>query len=205
MVKIIIILFFIPLISWAQIITEVQIRGEEANNDFIVIYNPTLKDLTGWRLKKRTSTGSEQSIRVFPETPIKEYIVWSHSDFPIEADLNSKTSLANNNSIALIDVEGNIIDAVAWGESENPFTEPWPNNPSRLIRKKENDQYSQTGNILNDFYNPEEKEEKEIKTKSVTEEKKPFPWIFPLSISLFGGITILLMKKYVRTQSLENN
>ena len=64
---------FFPLLTGAEndhlLIVEVQIAGEKANNDFIKIYNPTDSDLdiSGYKLRKRSSTGGESSIRVFPE------------------------------------------------------------------------------------------------------------------------------------------
>lgn len=115
------------------LITEVQIAGAKANYDFIEIYNAESSslDISGYKLRKRTSTGSESSIRVFPVGSIingKGYFLWANSeggfDQSIGANISSTQTLAKNNSIALLNPEGNIIDALAWGENlVNPFVE----------------------------------------------------------------------------------
>ncbi|MCD6483061.1 MAG: lamin tail domain-containing protein, partial [Candidatus Aenigmarchaeota archaeon] len=66
------------------VISEVQIAGEKASYDFVEIYNPTniSLDISGYKLRKRTSTGSEFSIRVFPSGSIIKsngYFLWANS------------------------------------------------------------------------------------------------------------------------------
>ena len=122
------------------VISEVQIAGEKASYDFVEIYNPTNTplDISGYKLRKRTSTGSESSIRVFPSGSIIKsngYFLWANSEDgyaeSVGADVSSTATLAKNNSIALLSPDGTIIDAVAWGESQNPFVEGsyFPKNP----------------------------------------------------------------------------
>jgi len=147
------------------IITEVQITGESAYNDFIEIYNPTDSeiDISGYKLKKRNSKGNESSIRVFPEGSKigpKSYFLWANSKEgyadSIKADLQSTATLAKDNSIALFDPEDTIIDALAWGDSQNPFVEgsPFPQNPGKnqsLERKCLEGTYQDKNNNANDF------------------------------------------------------
>lgn len=175
-VKIAVIPFFLflffPLVPLKSALTEnlliveVQIAGEKADNDFIKIYNPSNYDLdiTGYKLRKKSSTGNQSSIRVFPpgsKILARGYFLWANSkeDFhlTIGANVWSKTTLAKNNSIALLNPEGLIIDALAWGESQNPFVRgsPFPENPvvnQQLKRKKANGDYQETGNNNQDFY-----------------------------------------------------
>lgn len=132
---------FFPVIFfiWAQtaeanlLITEVQIAGETSNSDFIEIYNNSVsqQDISGFKLRKRTQSGAEYSVRVFPKGSIIEgsgYFLWANStnDFSqkINANASSTQTLAKNNSIAFLDSDGNIIDALAWGDNLlNPFME----------------------------------------------------------------------------------
>ncbi len=140
------------------IITEIQIEGEESSHDFIELYNPntTTVDISGFQLKKKSSSGKDYSVRLFPEGSIigaRDYFLWLNSTYAsssqLLADTISSQSLAKDNSIALIDDEENIINAVAWGSSTNPFVEgeAFPGNPQNnesLARKwNENEEYYQ--------------------------------------------------------------
>jgi len=148
------------------LITEVQIAGERANNDFIKIYNPLNQDLdiSGYKLRKRASTGRESSIRVFPtgsKILAKNYFLWANSKdnyhLEIRADVWSTATLAKNNSIAFFNPEGAILDALAWGKSQNPFVSgtAFPENPvasQQLKRKIIDGIYQNTANNSQDFY-----------------------------------------------------
>lgn len=161
-------IFFLPQVkaSGQILIVEVQIAGEKSDNDYIKIYNPLNIDLdiSGYKLSKKTSNGTEYLIKVFPKgskIPSKGYFIWANSDENfaqlIKADVWSKISLAKNNSIALLNPEGIIIDALAWGINQNPFVKGsvFPENPTsnqRIERKKINDNYLNTNNNSEDFY-----------------------------------------------------
>lgn len=148
------------------IIVEVQIEGETSSQDFIKIFNPNEKeiDISGYKLRKRTSTGNESSIRVFPagsKVLPKGYFVWANSKdnfhLTVQANTWSSATLAKNNSIAILDPEGKIIDALAWGDSINPFVEgeAFPENPGKnqkLKRKIGPLGYQDTNNNKEDFY-----------------------------------------------------
>ncbi|PIS35702.1 MAG: hypothetical protein COT36_01025, partial [Parcubacteria group bacterium CG08_land_8_20_14_0_20_38_56] len=149
------------------LITEVQIEGENINHDFIELYNPSTGsvNISGFQLKKKSSTGKEYSIRVFPENSIilaQGYFLWANSDYassaPILADVASTQTLAKDNSIALFDKYDNVIDAVAWGAGlSNPFFEksPFLQNPGKfqsIERKKDTaGKYIDNNDNLNDF------------------------------------------------------
>lgn len=134
-------LFFIAVkygsAAWADhlVISEVQISGGagKTTNDFIEIYNPTqsVLDISSWKLRKRTKSGSESSIKVFSDgknIPAHGFFLWANSndgyDQTINADEASTQTIAENNSIALFDPNDVLIDALAWGDGHiNPFFE----------------------------------------------------------------------------------
>ncbi len=157
-----------PAYLYEILITEVQIRtATSANHDFVELYNPATSsiDISGLQLKKKTSSGNEYSIRVFPENstmPAQDYFLWLNLDYAsstqISADAISSQTLAGNNSVALFDKDKNMIDAVAWGSSTDPFVEnsSFPDNPEEnqtLGRKwsTSTQNYIDTNNNQNDF------------------------------------------------------
>ncbi|MDP2820734.1 MAG: PKD domain-containing protein [bacterium] len=146
------------------LIVEVQISGDEADFDYIKIFNPfnEEKDVSGYKLRKRASTGTEDSIRVFPsgtKISAQGFLIWANTKFSsiINADISGFKKLAAKNSIAFFDKDSVQLDAVAWGESVNPFVEgqPFSKSPGKnqqLVRKQENGFYIDTDNNSNDFY-----------------------------------------------------
>ncbi len=122
------------------LIAAVQIAGERSSNDFVKIYNSSgdAADLGGWKLKKRSSTGAEYSLRTFPEgTSLAPgaYFTWANSAdgfaASLGADASSTETISSNNSVALFDSGGMVADALAWGSGEGQFVEgnPFPENP----------------------------------------------------------------------------
>lgn len=116
------------------IISEIQLTGGtgKTTDDFIELYNPTNSqiDVSGWRLRKKTQSGTESSIRVFGSgkvIPARGFFLWANSSdgfaSSLAADESSTAAIAVNNSVALLNWEG-VVDAVAWGENlQNPFGE----------------------------------------------------------------------------------
>ncbi|MFA7385518.1 MAG: lamin tail domain-containing protein [Candidatus Paceibacterota bacterium] len=189
MKKISVLFFFLivfPFQSFGLFIVEVQISGENSSNDYIKIYNEgEEKDIGGYKLRKRTETGKEYSIKVFPKGSIiakNGYFIWANSkdDFHLSIDANiiSSATIAKNNSIALIDKENNIIDSVSWGKNEIPFDKNGlvENPAQKIIRKSVFENYQNTKNNNEDFYfyppadysleNLKEIKESEIKIES---------------------------------------
>jgi len=132
------------------LIVEIQIAGSQSSQDYIKIYNPTAEtvDIQNFRLRKRSREGKEYSLRVFPsESQIEpgEYLTWANSkdEFAklIQAQYQSQATLSLNNSIALLNSQGTIIDAVAWGTGNNPLSEgnPFAQNPeaNQLLKRKQ--------------------------------------------------------------------
>jgi hypothetical protein len=131
------------------LIAQIQIAGVSSANDFVKIYNPTASavDLGGWKLRKKSSTGSDYSLREFPkETSIGagSYFVWANSSGgfaqSIGADASSSETLSADNSVALFDTSGVLVDAVAWGKGTGQYVEgsPYPTNPvaSQVLGRK---------------------------------------------------------------------
>ena len=125
------------------LISEIQINTTASSSyDFIELYNSNNfdVDISDLQLKKRASTGSEDSIRVFPSGSkilAQKYFLWANSTYAasglISADATSSQTLAKDNSIALFDKNGNLLDSLAWGSSTNPFVEgsPFSQNPGK--------------------------------------------------------------------------
>lgn len=179
-ILLILFLLFFPAQALGLLIVEVQTEGENTANDYIKIYNQSEEDINvkGYKLRKRTSSGNEYSIRVFPEgiIPPKEYFIWANSknDFHLSvgADAWSTATIAKNNSIALFDDNDKLLDAVSWGENSKPFNEKGiPGNPGKITRKKSLNGYQNRGDNARDFYfhlqSKTEKEAIDINSASV--------------------------------------
>lgn len=150
------------------IISEVQIAGEETGHDFVEFYNPNDfdVDVSNYKLRKRSSTGTESSLRVFPsgsKIVAKGYYLWASSqdgNYPslVGADTSSTQTLASNNSIALFAPDDTLLSALGWGSSTNPFVEniPFPGNPPKnkslgRIWAEDKESYSESNNNSVDF------------------------------------------------------
>ncbi len=150
---------FIPLIY------EIRITGGtgKSNEDYIKIFNPNPKavDLSGWRLKKASKTGSESSIRVFPDGTIVgagKVITWANVDYAsvVGAELLSSQTIAANNSVGLFNKDGVLVDAVGWGEVAGGFVEglAYPTSLEAgqvLLRKQAGGVLLDTQNNAQDF------------------------------------------------------
>jgi hypothetical protein len=147
------------------IIAAIQIAGTASTDDLVKIYNPLpdAVDIGGWKLRKKTGTGSDASIREFPKGSVVasgSYFVWASSvngfAESIGADTSSTATFAENNSVALFDATGTQIDAVAWGTGENQYVEgsPYPNGPpagQELVRRSAGGALVDTDNNADDF------------------------------------------------------
>ncbi len=132
-----------------MLIAAVQIAGSSTSNDLVKLYNAgsSTADLGGWKLRKRSSTGGESSILEFPAgiTLLPgQYVTWANSAggfaLSLGAEVSSSQTLSANNSVALMDASGAIVDAVAWGTGAGQYGEgpPCPDNPEpgqMLVRR----------------------------------------------------------------------
>ncbi len=100
-----------------------------ANYEFVELYNPTSRaiDLTGWSVKKKSSTGSESSLvassRLEGKTiGVGKYFLLANEGgytgtVPADALWAKSNTLAyTNNAIALYDANGATVEAVSWSE-----------------------------------------------------------------------------------------
>lgn len=150
------------------VIAAVQITGGEGltDQDYIKIFNPTSEsaNVSGWKLRKRTKTGTESSIKVFPDGSTIApggYFTWANSvngfSATIGANASSTQTLSSDNSIALLDASDVVVDAVAWGSGHvTPYIEgsAYPENPGanqQLARKAEGGTVKDTENNATDF------------------------------------------------------
>lgn len=131
------------------VIVEIQISGGAGNseNDFIKFGNPTSGsiDLSGWKIRKRTKTGTESSVRVIPDgisVPAGGTIIWANNKIATQvgAQITSSATIAADNSIAILDPSGVPVDAVAWGGGSGQFAEgpPYSANPDggQILKRK---------------------------------------------------------------------
>jgi hypothetical protein len=147
------------------VLAAIQIAGATTDDDFVKIYNPTpgTVDMSGWKLRKKSSTGTDSSLREFPKgstiTPAG-YFTWASSANGFaqstHADASSTGTLAANNSVALFDGNGTQVDAVAWGTGANQYVEgaAYPDSPpanQTLQRKFADGAVVDTDNNNDDF------------------------------------------------------
>ena len=147
------------------LIAAVQIAGASSSNDFVKLYNPTAAaiDVSGWKLHKKSSTGTDYSLKVFPAGSVisaGQSFTWANADDgfsdAVDANVSSTETLAADNSVALMDAAGNIVDAVAWGTGANQYDEgpPYPTSPGAnqlLSRRSSDGVMADTDNNSNDF------------------------------------------------------
>lgn len=106
------------------ILSEIQIEGTSASDEFIEIRNisASTESLSGWKLQKRTSGGSVSGIKSFGgecvSLPPSGYLLWANSAgvFASLADFITTQSLAKTNAIELVDGDGNVRDSLTWGD-----------------------------------------------------------------------------------------
>jgi len=119
--------------------------------------------MTGWKLHKKSQTGADYSLKEFPAgsaiAPGQSF-VWANAtggfSETVGADVSSTETLAADNSVALMDATGNIVDAVAWGAGVNQYGEgpPYPTSPGAnqlLSRRSSGGAMVDTDNNTNDF------------------------------------------------------
>ncbi|MEK7608267.1 MAG: lamin tail domain-containing protein, partial [Patescibacteria group bacterium] len=148
------------------LISEVQITGGASDHDFISIVNPNNQSVSvgGWRLKKKTKSGTEYSIKVFPEGSNISgggRFIWANSKNgfaeSVRANTSSTQTLSLDTSIVLIDSGNRIMDSLAWGSGHiAPYIEgeAYPENPAvnqKLTRKQNGLDITDTDNNKNDF------------------------------------------------------
>ncbi len=121
------------------VINQVMVSGSsgQSTNEFIELYNPTGSDvvLDGWSMVKRTSSGTAY-VLVDSFTgmiiPPGHYFLITHPTGYLgtaEPDItySSGNSMADNNSVELIDADGGIVDLVGFGSATHAESAPAAN------------------------------------------------------------------------------
>jgi hypothetical protein len=115
----------------AQISINEVMAGSSANvnDEFVELYNPTAAavNLTGWTMRKRSSTGSESafiSAARFENIsiPAQGYLLLAHTDAyngSVQPDVlwpGSYSLAYTNNALVLVAPDGAVVDDVPWAE-----------------------------------------------------------------------------------------
>lgn len=155
-------------ISPPIVISEFKVKGAEADDEFIEIYNTTSStfNLNGYRLVYRTASGtSDYSIKSWTsDTYIPSYghYLWGNGDgaYADIADATTIQSLAGTGGgIAIRQGDmntGTIIDSVGYGDATNDFIEMTPKSPvhsdnKSFERKRSGVSITDTDNNNSDF------------------------------------------------------
>lgn len=124
------------------VISEVAYDSGGTTNEFVELYNPTGSDIniTDWKLKRYTSTGSSSNYKIFGTATIKSHHFYliSFGSIGITNDTDASAgSLAPDNSIALFNSGGSQIDLVGYGSATNVegSAAPLPGAGSSIERK----------------------------------------------------------------------
>lgn len=121
------------------VISEIQIAGVNANDEFVELYNPTdmAIDLAGWRLTRFTSTGTEGNLvaSMSGVIPAHGYFLVAHASYSgtVNPDLDYSTSnnIPASGAAALYSDAGQtIIDLIGFGANTHNETTPFQNPPT---------------------------------------------------------------------------
>lgn len=142
------------------LISQIQIAGATASDEFIELYNPTSDpiDMSSFRLTKKVSSGTQSNLIASMSGVINpnSYYLFAHTNYigSVSADKTYSTSsvTADNTVILYSDSGATVIDKVGFG---NPFLGeyeelPFPTNPTAnqsIIRLNNFD----SNNNSNDF------------------------------------------------------
>lgn len=145
------------------LIAEIQTAGQSSQTEeFVELYNPNATDmsLTNWYLQKKTANASEFSSFVsstfFAGKTIlsKGYVLIARtgSSFANTADILTESSLADNNTLALKNPNGDIVDKVGWGTVSDFEGSPAQNpQAGKSLARKYGSNYQDTDNNAQDF------------------------------------------------------
>lgn len=125
-------------ISTHLVISEVQFSGVNANDEFVELYNPsnTEVDITGWRLTRKTSTGTQSNLvsslsgiipahSYFLVAPAVDYLGTTTPDM----NYSTGTRIAADNTILIYSDAGlTLVDKFGVGSATDFEGNVFPNN-----------------------------------------------------------------------------
>lgn len=141
--SVITVLLLMPFsVSGAVMLSEVQIEGEKASDEFVELYNSGSDaiSLSGWSLRKKIATdvsAKGSSLKTFGANdiiPSQGYFLWANSTsiFKDIADATTSSGLSDDNSLALYDKSGTLIDSLTWGSGHVlPYSPAFFANPEK--------------------------------------------------------------------------
>jgi predicted extracellular nuclease len=163
-----------PGIADHVVISEVQISGATAKDEFVELYNPTNApvSLNGWYLTKKTASGSTERnlLAGFPATSIPAhgfFLITHQSNYTgsvvADATYNTTNSTAADNTVILYsDNKITVVDKVGFGAAMDNETLSYPGNPgdNKSLQRKINATIKEggygpawdTGNNSADFF-----------------------------------------------------
>ena len=122
------------------VISQVQIKGIVADDEFIELYNPTANpiDMTGWRLTRTTASGTTQSNLVSSISgtiaPFSYFLISPDNSFAsASADQLYSTSsrVADDNTVTLYSDAGiTVVDKVGFEDAQDRETAAVISNPA---------------------------------------------------------------------------
>ncbi len=152
------------------VISEIQTGGVTPEDEFVELYNPTDQaiNLTGYVLKKKTSSGTENNILSNIQGAIKPYGYFlitprancgeSETETCYKGNIKgddeytTNNFLAKDNTVLLYDNNGKIIDKAGWGEAKDFETSAFAANPSagQSLERKANAQSTSESLLIGD-------------------------------------------------------
>ena len=142
------------------LISEVQISGSSSTDEFVEIYNPTgiSVDMTGWRLTKSSSTGTEANlVASLSGTLVSgQHLLIAHPDYDgaVSPDIlysAASNSIPSNGAVSLYSDAGTtLVDQVGFG-SGVIFETQSVDNPQPDGSAQRTPQDSDTDNNFTDF------------------------------------------------------
>ncbi len=124
------------------ILSEIQVSGDKAADEFVELYNTgsDLVNLSGYSLRRKSqgdATAKGSSLKTFSSSdsiPAQGYFLWASSSgiFKDHADTTTGGGLSENNSLGLFDKDGNLIEFLTWGNGHSlPFSPASFENPDK--------------------------------------------------------------------------
>lgn len=142
------------------VISEVQIAGFNATDEFVEIYNPTSTevDLAGWRLTRSTSTGTEANLVASMSGTIAagKHLLVAHPDYlggvtPDVLYSAASNNIASNGAVNLYSDGGvTLVDRLGFGTGVD-FETQSVDNPTASGSAERNPKDEDTDNNFNDF------------------------------------------------------